>query len=1099
VKFLWLAFAVPAIVLVDHQVGGCVPVQARQQQLTAPAPMRVTGSLLTTPPERSPEEIESIRRLQARSPLRVPTPSDPAQLVAAPKCLPSQPPAADWDGREKGVLPETFHFFSDRMVPQPVNGTVTSIVNEPTVAAGHDVMLYAGNWYAAVSGDGGATFGYLDPYDNFPQDGFPDDLYGGFCCDQIAVYDANSDAYFWALLYSDNGFTNAIRVAVANGSAGLLSNSWCTWDFIPEYYGFAPDTYFFDFPNLTLSQSYLYLTVNVFETATQAFAGSVILRLPPVDMRDCVGFSYGGWVFGSEGSLRCTPGAVGKMHFATHITNTMLRVFTWDELTDDLTSVDVTHAAYNTGSMTATGPGGANFAGRADDRVLGAWAAGGEVGFMWNAAEGGSFAYPHVQVLRLSEAGMAPLSQVQIFSNEVAWLYPAAHPNDRGHIGGTIAYGGGAYYPGATAFVADDFNGMTFAPLENYGFAWGDSDPAFDAWGDYLCTHHNVPFGNTWSGTGFALMGGSTNEYVEPRYVWFGRERDCPTLIPPVDVTCGNVSGGIAINWPHVVGAETYCVYRDGALVGCGAEPSWYDVSQDAAVHCYTVTAEAGGCPASAPSDPACCQLSPDNDDCQNCTILIGDVVGYPFSTIGATTDGPDEPSSCNQAGYSHIESDVWFCWQAACGGDATIGLCGSGYDTKLAVYDLQPCPPTSLPLACNDDFCGLQSQVTIPVSEGQFYLIRVGGFNGEQGSGSLDITVDNIQVVCPPLSEAEGEPCGGDVNGGCNSIPPAYSPVTCGRPVCGTIHADGGTRDTDWYRFTATEPSHLIWTARAEIPIQLNIVDLSGGCGGATVAYGLGDPCTPFSIAADVPAGDYALFIAPQVYEGFPCAGGPYDYTVWLTCNDQCGDCIPLAGDVQDQPFATYGTSTDGPDEPLLCNEFSYSHVESDIWYCWTAECDGDATVSLCGSSYDTKIAVYDGLSCPLAASALACNEDACGLQSSVTFGAVTGGEYLIRIGGYFGQQGVGLLNITQGFDCCDCPHAGDADADGNVDALDLQYLIDAVFFGGTIATDPSCPVSRLDVNCDTVPDAVDIQFIIDYIFFGGLPPCDGCVLPTH
>lgn len=1078
--------------------GAAAGAAAHRLRLSAPSPVRVTGTLLDTPPIRSADQTAADRQIRARAPLTVPTAVDSGVPIIAPTGASTAPPAKSTTSRATGAVPETFHFFSNRMLPQPGNGTVTSIVNEPTVASGNDVLLYAGNWYAAISDNGGTTFGYLDPYDNFPQDGVIDDLYGGFCCDQVAVYDANTDAYFWALLYADNGFTNAIRVAVADGSAGLLANTWCFWDFIPEFHGFDPDMYFFDFPNLVFSADYLYLTANVFETSTQTFAGSVLLQLPPADMRDCNTFSYSGWIFGDEGSLRCTAGAVDKMHIATHISNTMLRVFTWDEITDDLTSVDVTHAAYNSGPMTAIGPGGANFAGRADDRVLGAWAANGEAGFMWNAAEGGPYPYPHVQVVRLDEATMGLIDQTQIWSSSVAWLYPSAHPNDRGHIGGTIVYGGGAFYPGATAFIADDFNGETFAPLENYGFAWGDSDPAFDGWGDYLCSHHNVPFGNTWVGTGFAMVGGSTSEFVEPSYVWFGRERDCPTLTAPSDVACASVAGMIDISWSHVVGAATYCVYRDGGLLGCTADPFWGDAPVDLDPHCYTVTAQADGCPPSAPSVPVCCQVAPDNDDCASCIFLTGDVVDYPFSTLGATTDGPDEPS-CNELGYTQTDSDVWFCWLAGCGGEATVSVCGSGYDTKLAVYDYQSCPPASGPVACNDDYCGVQSQVTFPVVEGQFYQIRIGGHLGAQGAGLLNITLNNVQVVCPGISEPEGEFCGGDINGGCNLLPPAFSPISGGMPVCGTLYAEEDTRDTDWYLFTVTEPSRLIWTARAEIPIQLNILDLTGGCGGATLVYDFGGPCTPLSIAADVPAGEYALFIAPQDYNGFPCAGGPYDYTAWLTCNDQCGNCLPLAGEVQDLPFATYGAATDGPDEPLLCTDFSYSHVESDIWYCWTAECDGDATVSLCGSAYDTKIAIYDGLACPLSASALACNEDACGLQSSVTFGAVAGGEYLIRIGGYFGSQGEGLMNITQGFGCCDCPHAGDANADGNVDALDLQYLIDAVFFGGAITSDPSCPVSRMDVNCDYVPDAVDIQFIIDYIFFGGTPPCDGCVLPTR
>ena len=53
-----------------------------------------------------------------------------------------------------------------------------SQVCEPSVAARGDVVFYTGNWFAAVSTDGGANFRYVDPYTAFPD---PPGM--GFCCD----------------------------------------------------------------------------------------------------------------------------------------------------------------------------------------------------------------------------------------------------------------------------------------------------------------------------------------------------------------------------------------------------------------------------------------------------------------------------------------------------------------------------------------------------------------------------------------------------------------------------------------------------------------------------------------------------------------------------------------------------------------------------------------------------------------------------------------------------------------------------------------------------------------------------------------------------
>ena len=46
-----------------------------------------------------------------------------------------------------------------------------------------------------------------------------------------------------------------------------------------------------------------------------------------------------------------------------------------------------------------------------------------------------------------------------------------------------------------------------------------------------------------------------------------------------------------------------------------------------------------------------------------------------------------------------------------------TVSLCGSRYNTRLAVYQTV-CPPTvNLALVCNDDFCDEQSQVSFTTS----------------------------------------------------------------------------------------------------------------------------------------------------------------------------------------------------------------------------------------------------------------------------------------------------------------------------------------------------------------------------------------------
>jgi hypothetical protein len=129
---------------------------------------------------------------------------------------------------------------------------------------------------------------------------------------------------------------------------------------------------------------------------------------------------------------------------------------------------------------------------------------------------------------------------------------------------------------------------------------------------------------------------------------------------------------------------------------------------------------------------------APVNDNCASAT--NASVGSTPFTTISSSTDGPDEPALCNVGGYTQIGNDVWFKWLAACTGNATISLCGSSYNAKMAVYIGCPSSPNSA-IACNDNFCGSSPSITLPVNQGTLYRIRIGGFNNSTGTGTMVIS----------------------------------------------------------------------------------------------------------------------------------------------------------------------------------------------------------------------------------------------------------------------------------------------------------------------------------------------------------------------
>ncbi len=179
--------------------------------------------------------------------------------------------------------------------------------------------------------------------------------------------------------------------------------------------------------------------------------------------------------------------------------------------------------------------------------------------------------------------------------------------------------------------------------------------------------------------------------------------------------------------------------------IGPSCSPNFaagYDIVDD--VECCEEVCHAGP----TPDHPHCvlppyceilCPKPPDNDNCEEAK-TIGDVVDYAFDTTYATTDG---------IGTCMTSPNIWFCYTASCTGNLIVSLCGSGYDTKLAVYDGCTCSPLGVELCCNDDYCGLQSECIVPVVEGGQYLIEVGGYGSVTGQGVM-----NISCCLPPPND---------------------------------------------------------------------------------------------------------------------------------------------------------------------------------------------------------------------------------------------------------------------------------------------------------------------------------------------------------
>ena len=143
----------------------------------------------------------------------------------------------------------------------------------------------------------------------------------------------------------------------------------------------------------------------------------------------------------------------------------------------------------------------------------------------------------------------------------------------------------------------------------------------------------------------------------------------------------------------------------------------------------------------------------------------IADAVGIftlPYADTGSTAAAVDDYDEiCPWDGST--SPDVVYAVKQSVDTYVTIDLCGSGYDTRVFVYD------SLLALvACNDDRassgppCGaLDSRIDALLLEaGVPYYIIIDGYGGGSGDYALSVSVADIPVLdCPVGAQVEGEP----------------------------------------------------------------------------------------------------------------------------------------------------------------------------------------------------------------------------------------------------------------------------------------------------------------------------------------------------
>jgi hypothetical protein len=397
-------------------------------------------------------------------------------------------------------------------------------VGEPSTAMNGNTVVYTGNWYAAVSSDGGKTFQYIDPATEFQQYDPPG---ASFCCDQVVQYISKLDTFVWLLQYgTPTKIDNLQRLAIAT-SADVAANRWRLFDITTKILG-VPGS-FLDFPDLAVGSNALYMTTNIFPSGTTR-VGSAVVRIPFTSLSGAP-FKVDRFVTFNQASFRVAQNCGNTAFFAAHENTSTLRVFSWDETKKQPTSnpVGVSRWIGGDGYHSRT-PDGRRWLDRADPRITGATLAGNELWFAWSVNEGSNHRpKPFIQIARIDSTNFTLAENINVFDPESATCYAALATNADNEVGISYFIGGGTRYP--THIV-----GFLTAPRRETEVAASQRGPLPNPddgkyeWGDYLAVRPASPNNKLFVASGYIMAGAGSgdgsNADCTPHFVVFGRTKN---------------------------------------------------------------------------------------------------------------------------------------------------------------------------------------------------------------------------------------------------------------------------------------------------------------------------------------------------------------------------------------------------------------------------------------------------------------------------------------------------------------------------------------------------------------------------------------------
>ncbi|GGD34708.1 DUF7619 domain-containing protein [Flavobacterium orientale] len=369
--------------------------------------------------------------------------------------------------------------------------------------------------------------------------------------------------------------------------------------------------------------------------------------------------------------------------------------------------------------------------------------------------------------------------------------------------------------------------------------------------------------------------------------------------------------------------------------------------------------------------------LSQENAPGEVCSTAIP-ISSLPYTTTDNTANYGDDYSgtagtaSCGSSSSYLNGDDVFYTFTATSNNPVTITMTPTNTWSGLFVYN--SC--ANIGISCIDGVANSSANprvIVLPVTAGQTYYIAISSWATSTNSQSTLYTLSIVENTCTNLTAS-------------------YSVVS----DC----ANG-----DQFNVVTT-------IANMGSASSITITSNQGGfsqvvTAPGTVQFGPFPNGTPVVITSQNTTDPNCFSNSQTLTQSFcPASNNLCANAVSVTCGTTVSQST-VGATIAGAPSFTCGTSPGA----------------GGLWYSYVGT--GDiATMSLCNSSYDTKIQVLTG-SCG-AFTCVAGNDDFCGSRSQVTFVSTLGTIYYVYVYGYSTSQGAFTLNVS--CEAAPTPPANDA-----------------------------------------------------------------------